>query len=70
MNLIVESHRIYAADPAGKIIAEVTFPAVSADAVDIDHTYDRRPPFFHSFRPPFPFLPVFVSPGSRAISIE
>lgn len=39
MDFIVENHRIYAADRTGRIMAEVTFPAVSADTVDINHTY-------------------------------
>ncbi len=38
MNFITETDRIYATDPSGKIIAEVTFP--TKDGVStIDHTF-------------------------------
>ncbi|WP_246240676.1 GNAT family N-acetyltransferase [Anaerocolumna sedimenticola] len=34
-----ESNRIYLNDENGNMIAEVTFPAISENAVNIDHTY-------------------------------
>ncbi len=38
MNFITESDRIYATDPAGNVVAEVTFP--TEDGVStIDHTF-------------------------------
>ena len=38
MNFITEKDRIYATDPSGKVIAEVTFP--TKDGVStIDHTF-------------------------------
>lgn len=38
MNFITENDRIYATDPSGKIVAEVTFP--TKDGVStIDHTF-------------------------------
>lgn len=39
MELIYEGNRIYGQDDTGKVIAEVTFPAIDADTVDIDHTF-------------------------------
>ncbi len=39
MQLTHEKHRIYAKSPEGKLLAEVTFPPVSADVVDINHTF-------------------------------
>ncbi len=39
LSLQHENHRIYAVDQDGRVIAEVTFPAVSGTAVDIDHTF-------------------------------
>ncbi len=38
MNFITETDRIYAADPEGKVIAEVTFPT-SEGISTIDHTF-------------------------------
>lgn len=38
MEFITESDRIYAADPSGKIVAEVTFPLRNGVAT-IDHTF-------------------------------
>lgn len=38
MNFITESNRIYATDPAGKIVAEVTFPTKNGIST-IDHTF-------------------------------
>ncbi len=38
MNYITESNRIYAADPSGKIIAEVTFPTKHGIST-INHTF-------------------------------
>lgn len=39
MELIYESNRIYGRNDAGEVIAEVTFPAIDATTVDIDHTF-------------------------------
>ncbi len=39
MNFIKESNRIYAEDSNGMVIAEVTFPRVSEQVVDINHTF-------------------------------
>lgn len=38
MNYITESNRIYATDPAGKLLAEVTFPTYNGISM-IDHTF-------------------------------
>ncbi len=38
MNFTTTSDRIYATDPSGKVIAEVTFPTCDGISV-IDHTY-------------------------------
>ncbi len=38
MNFITESNRIYASDPTGKILAEVTFPTKHGLST-IDHTF-------------------------------
>ena len=38
MNYTTESDRIYATDPAGKLLAEVTFPAHNGISM-IDHTF-------------------------------
>lgn len=38
MTFITESDRIYATDPSGKIVAEVTFPTHNGIST-IDHTY-------------------------------
>ncbi|MDE6804700.1 MAG: N-acetyltransferase [Muribaculaceae bacterium] len=38
MNFITETDRIYATDPTGKIIAEVTFPTKDGIST-IDHTF-------------------------------
>lgn len=34
-----ESNRIYMEDREGKVIAEVTFPPIKKDVVNINHTY-------------------------------
>ena len=34
-----EDHRVFAKDQGGHVIAEVTFPEVSADTAVIDHTF-------------------------------
>lgn len=39
MNFINETNRIYAKDESGKVIAEVTFPNISDQTVDINHTF-------------------------------
>lgn len=39
MNFIHEHNRIYLEDINGKVIAEVTFPSVKADVVNINHTF-------------------------------
>lgn len=39
LSLQHENHRIYAIDQGGRVIAEITFPAVSDKTVDIDHTF-------------------------------
>ncbi len=39
MNFIYEPNRIYMADESGKVLAEVTFPAVSDTTVNINHTF-------------------------------
>lgn len=39
MKWIHESGRIYAADDAGAVVAEVTFPALSENLVKIQHTF-------------------------------
>lgn len=39
MNFIYEENRIYAKDETGAMIAEVTFPNVSENIVNIDHTF-------------------------------
>ena len=39
MNYITEENRIYAADETGKVVAEVTFPEVRTNVVDIGHTF-------------------------------
>ena len=39
MELIHTPHRIYAEDPAGNCIAEITFPAVRPGVWNIDHTF-------------------------------
>lgn len=41
MNYKIEADRIYATDPAGKIIAEVTFPFKDGIST-IDHTFVDR----------------------------
>ena len=38
MDFITEKDRIYATDPSGKVIAEVTFPTKDGVSI-IDHTY-------------------------------
>lgn len=39
MNLIYEASCIYALDETGKVIAEVTFPNISEQIVNINHTF-------------------------------
>lgn len=39
MEWIYEANRIYSKDSEGELLAEITFPAVDASTVDIDHTY-------------------------------
>lgn len=39
MNFIYESNRIYSEDENGKLLAEITFPAVDDETVDINHTF-------------------------------
>jgi len=39
MNFITESERVYVTDDKEKIIAEINFPAVGTDTVDINHTF-------------------------------
>lgn len=42
MNFIHEKNRIYVEDEQGKVIAEVDFPDVSQNKVNINHTYVDR----------------------------
>ena len=39
MEFQYESHEIYLLDDQGKKIAQITFPALSEDTVEIDHTF-------------------------------
>lgn len=39
LDLKQEPNRIYAKDENGQVIAEITYPAVSDQAVDINHTF-------------------------------
>nr|WP_312578510.1 GNAT family N-acetyltransferase [Sedimentibacter sp.] len=39
MDFVHESNRIYLKNEEGKSIAEVTFPSISDDQVNIDHTF-------------------------------
>ncbi|NCB51329.1 MAG: N-acetyltransferase [Clostridia bacterium] len=39
MELINEENRIYSLNEGGELIAEITFPALSAEKVDIHHTF-------------------------------
>lgn len=39
MNFIYEDNRIYLEDETGKTVAEVTFPNISENVVDINHTF-------------------------------
>lgn len=39
MNFTVEENRIYQKSGDGKLIAEVTFPAITEKVVNINHTY-------------------------------
>ncbi|MGL5514250.1 MAG: GNAT family N-acetyltransferase [Sporomusa sp.] len=39
VTFITERYRIYATDSNGKIIAEITYPPISDDTVDINHTF-------------------------------
>ncbi len=35
----IESNRIYATDDSSQLLAEITFPAIHNDVVDINHTF-------------------------------
>lgn len=39
MNFIYEQNRVYLTNASGKMIAQVTFPAVDGGTVNIDHTF-------------------------------
>ena len=39
MDFEYEAERIYAADPTGKVIAEVTFPQIRDGIANINHTF-------------------------------
>lgn len=39
MNFTIEDNRVYYRDASGKLLAEVTFPNISADVVEINHTF-------------------------------
>ena len=39
MHLTYEPHRIYAVDESGMLLAEITFPALSGEVVDLNHTF-------------------------------
>ena len=39
MELTYEEHKIWGADDAGKVVAEIDFPAVGDGIVDIEHTF-------------------------------
>lgn len=39
MDFIKEENRIFNADPDGKLLAEVTFPEISENTVNINHTF-------------------------------
>ena len=39
MKFIYEANRIYINDDRGQMIAEITFPLVGDNIVDLDHTY-------------------------------
>jgi Predicted acetyltransferase len=39
MKFVHVANRIYANDESGRLLAEVTFPAVGPDEVEIDHTF-------------------------------
>lgn len=39
LKFIEEDHRIHASDESGKLLAEITFPLVSSDVVNIDRTF-------------------------------
>lgn len=39
MDFIYEQNRVYLTNASGKMIAQVTFPAVDANTVNIDHTF-------------------------------
>lgn len=72
MELIHTPHRIYAEDPAGNCIAEITFPAVRPGVWNIDHTFvgpslrapKQRAP---NSRQPVP-MPRHGLPGTRNTS--
>lgn len=39
MDFIYESHRIYSEDENGRLLAEITFPALDSQTVNINHTF-------------------------------
>lgn len=39
LELQYDNHRYYANDQSGKMIAEITYPAISDQVVDINHTF-------------------------------
>ena len=39
MKYIHEPHRIFACDPDGQLLAEITFPFSASEVVNINHTY-------------------------------
>lgn len=39
MKYVHEPHRIFACDPDGQLLAEITFPFSSLGVVNINHTY-------------------------------
>lgn len=39
MEFHIETNRIYAEDPSGRLLAEVTFPPLDEGTVIIDHTF-------------------------------
>jgi len=39
MNFIYEDHRVYVLDASGKLIVNATFPLVSPNVVNVNHTF-------------------------------
>ncbi len=39
MDFIYEANRIYAEDESGKLLAEITFPAIDEKTVNMNHTF-------------------------------